>query len=63
MPTYRLISLVFAALIIVSVLVATTVDGPWFGIAGWGLALVFAIAWAAWARRTGRIGASTRGRL
>ena len=57
MLTPRSISLVCAALIIVSVLVGTNIDGPWFGIAGWGIALLVAIVWLAsirWFRRPER---------
>lgn len=57
MLTPRSVSFVCAVLIIVSLLVATNVDGPWFGIAGWGIALLVAIVWLAsilWFRRTGR---------
>ncbi|MFY2788728.1 hypothetical protein [Rhodococcus sp. MALMAid1271] len=35
----------FAALVIAGILGGTVLDVPWAGIAGWGLALVAAVAW------------------
>lgn len=39
------LSPVFAALVIAGILGGTVLDVPWAGIAGWGLALVAAVAW------------------
>lgn len=63
MLTRRSISTVCAALIIVSLLVATNVDGPWFGIGGWGIALVVAIAWAVSIVRRDKAAAPNREQL
>ena len=43
--THRRLSPLFATLVIVGVLAVPRLDLPWAGIAGWGLALIAAVAW------------------
>jgi hypothetical protein len=41
----RILSPIFAALVVAGILVAVLLDQPWAGIAGWALTAVSATAW------------------
>ncbi|MDV6259832.1 hypothetical protein [Rhodococcoides yunnanense] len=45
MREQRTLSPIFATLVIVGVLAVPRLDLPWAGIAGWGLAIIAAVAW------------------